>query len=227
MIAVVAGLGLLVGVFLPRLLARIPDRVPADGEPEPTPYRQLAAAPRLQLTLGVSTALAWALTALALRRPEPAELAAYLVVAALGVVMAYVDLRERRLPDWLTLPALAGAALLLAVAAGVSGDWAAYGRAWVAAAACFAFYLVLALARPADLGLGDVKLAAVLGLLLGWSGWPTVFLGVFCGFLVGGVAGVVLLVAGRASRRSSLPFGPPMLVGALVALLWVRFVAPM
>jgi len=222
-IPALAAAGLLAGLMLPQVIARIPDRAPADDEPEPTPYAELARAPRLALLLGVTAAVVWALVGFT--GLEAVELPAYLLVATLGVAMGYIDLREHRLPDWLTLPALAGAAVLLAVPAVLDSDWSAYGRAWVAAGACFVFYLVLVLLRPADLGFGDVKLAAVLGLLLGWVGWPTVVLGVFCGFLVGGVVGVVLLSTGRAGRRSSIPFGPPMLVGALIALVWVEFVA--
>lgn len=187
-----------------------------------TPYRELAAAPGLRSMLAVATGVVWALLALA-RADDPVDLPAYLVVGALGVAMAYVDLREHLLPDWLTLHALAAGAILLTVAAIVTGDWSDYGRAWLAAAACLAFYLVLALIRPADLGLGDVKLSAVLGLLLGWVGWSTVVTGVFLGFLVGGLAGVALLITRRANRRTSLPFGPPMLVGALLALLLAQY----
>lgn len=247
-VAVVAAAGLVVGALLPRVIAAVPDRAvvgpdgdppasdgepPASGgdlpvaddasgdqsDPPPTPYRQLAAAPRLSLLLALATAAVWALIAVA-RSGADEDLAAYLFVGALGVAMGYVDLREHRLPDWLTFPALAGAGVLLAVAAALTGEWAAYGRAWLAAATSVAFYFALALIRPSDLGFGDVKLAASLGLLLGWVGWTTAALGVFLAFLAGGLVGIVLLVAGRATRRTSLPFGPPMLVGALAALLW-------
>lgn len=217
LVLAVAAAGLVVGALLPTAIARIPDRAPAGDSPPPTPYRELAAAPRLSWWLAVATALVWALLAVA-RDDSRADLPAYLVVGALGVAMAYVDLREHLLPDWLTYTSLAAAAALLTGAAVATQDWSAYGRAWAGAAACLVFYLLLALLRPADLGLGDVKLAAVLGLLLGWVGWYTVVLGVFLGFLVGGVIGMVLLAAGRG-RRTALPFGPPMLMGALAAVL--------
>ncbi|TDE09438.1 prepilin peptidase [Jiangella asiatica] len=220
-VLVLALAGMLAGGALPQAIARIPDRPPveepADDDP-PTPYRVLAAAPRLALWLALATAAVWALLAVA-RRDSAADLPAYLTVGALGVAMAYVDLREHLLPDWLTYSALAAGAALLTVAAVATQEWGAYGRAWAGAAACLAFYLFLALLRPADLGLGDVKLAAVVGLLLGWAGWSTLVLGVFLGFLVGGVIGIVLMTAGRAGRRTSLPFGPPMLIGALLAVL--------
>nr|WP_281352478.1 A24 family peptidase [Phytoactinopolyspora alkaliphila] len=147
-------------------------------------------------------------------------LPAFLLVGALGVAMAYVDIREHRLPDWLTYPALVGAAVALAVAAGVDGEWGAYARAWAGAGACVAFYLFLAVLRPSDLGLGDVKLSAVIGLLLGWIGWPVLIFGVFSAFVVGALLGLLLIVAGRAGRRSAIPFGPPMLVGMVLAVVW-------
>lgn len=222
--AVLAVAGLAVGAMLPRVIAAIPDRTPVTETDEPpatppTPYRELAAGRRLPYVLAVVTAVVWAVVTVAADWSVP-EAAAYLVVAALGVAMAFVDLREHRLPDWLTLPALAAGAVGLGVAAMSQGEWGAYGRAWLGAAAVGAFYLVLALLRPADLGFGDVKLALVIGLMLGWLGWSTVVTGVFLGFLLGGLAGVVLLAAGRAGRRTAIPFGPFMLAGALAAIVW-------
>ncbi|PZF82899.1 prepilin peptidase [Jiangella anatolica] len=232
LVLALAAAGLVAGALLPQLIARIPDRAPdpavvspelVEGgrPPSPVPYRELAAAPRLAGLLAAVTAAVWALLALARdgAANAPEDLPAYLVVGLLGVAMAYIDLRTQLLPDWLTLTALGAAGAWLTVAAAITGDWGAYGRAWAAAAACLAFYLLLALLRPADLGLGDVKLSASLGLLLGWSGWATVASGVFLAFLAGGVIGIVLLAAGRAGRRTSLPFGPPMLLGTLAALL--------
>jgi leader peptidase (prepilin peptidase) / N-methyltransferase len=219
-VAVLAGLGLVVGAVLPVVLAILPDRVPEDGEPVRTPYRVLASAPRLRLFLSAATGVTWGVLAATVGWAP--ELPAYLWVGALGVAMAYVDLCEHRLPDPLTAAALIGGGSLLAVAAAATGAWGAYGRAWLAAMAMFAAFLALALLRPADLGLGDVKLAGVLGLVLGWQGWGFVVVGAFLGFLFGGLTGVGLMLVRRAGRRSSIPFGPFMLLGALVAVAWGR-----
>jgi leader peptidase (prepilin peptidase)/N-methyltransferase len=162
------------------------------------------------------TAATWAVLAVA--RGWVPDLPAYLLVAALGVALAWVDLREHRLPDMLTALALTGGGLFLGLAAVATGDWVGYGRAWLVAGVMFAAYLGLAMLRPADLGLGDVKLAGVVGLMLGWLGWGEAVLGTFLGFLFGGVVGIFLLLAGRAGRRTALPFGPFMLLGALVAI---------
>ncbi|WP_166350412.1 prepilin peptidase [Phytoactinopolyspora limicola] len=219
MTPVLAGAGLVVGAVLPWVIAWIPDRSPDEDEPPPTPYRELAAARGLPVILAVCTAAAWALIGVA-SSDLGAATTAFLVVAAMGVAMAYVDIREHRLPDWLTVPALVAAAIALAGAAAVDDSWARYGRAWAGAGVVLAFYLLLVLLRPADLGLGDVKLAAVLGLLLGWIGWPVLVFGVFAGFVVGALLAAGLLLAGRAGRRTSIPFGPAMLLGALVAVVW-------
>jgi leader peptidase (prepilin peptidase) / N-methyltransferase len=212
-----AGLGLAVGALLPSLIAVLPDREAEPDERRRTPYRVLATTPRLRPILAVVTAATWAV--LAASRGWRADLPAYLVVAAFAVAMGYVDLREHRLPDPLMAAALAAGGVLLAAAAALTDEWAAYGRAWLVAAAMFVAYLGLAMLRPADLGMGDVKLAGVLGLMLGWVGWPTAVLGAFLGFLFGGITGVLLLVAGRADRKTPIPFGPFMLLGALVAIV--------
>lgn len=214
---VAAGLGLAAGAALPWVIGRIPDRAPELGEPNRTPYRLLAEAPKLAWTLGGATAVVWAVVAAGV---ETAALPAYLLVAWLGVAMSYVDIREHRLPDRLNYSAFAGAAVLLGAAALLDGAGGAYGRAWLAAIALTIVYFVLAVLRPGELGLGDVKLAATLGLLLGWIGWGHVGLGAFAGFLLGGLVSLVLLAARRVTRRSHIPFGPFMLAGAFATATW-------
>ncbi len=210
----------LLGTMLPRLVAALPERNPD----RPPLYRELGAVPRLPLALGVTAGIVGAVLGGA-RAAQP-DLPAFLVMAVLGVAMGYVDLRRHLLPDRLTVPALASSAVLLAAAAAVTGALTtAYPRAWAAAGAMFALYLVLALIYPAGLGLGDVKLAASLGLLLGWLGWVYAVVGVVAAFVVGAVVGVALLVSRRATRRTAVPFGPSMLVGALVAVVWAQPIA--
>ncbi|HSK27314.1 MAG TPA: A24 family peptidase [Jiangellales bacterium] len=220
MTAAVCGvLGLLVGtLLLPGLVARLPDRVVAEGEPPPVPYRSVVSDAWVRPVLALATAGVWAVLGAA-RSGRP-DLPAFLALGAFGVALALVDLRTRRLPDLLTGPALAAGAVLLLAAAVADGGWGAYGRAWVGAVLLFGGYLLLAVVRPSDMGLGDVKLAAPLGLHLAWLGWGQLVLGAFLGFLVGGVAGLVLIALRRVTRRSSLPFGPSMLVGALLAVVW-------
>ncbi len=102
----------------------------------------------------------------------------------------------------------------------LDGSWDAYLRAWLGGLALFAFYFLLAFIYPAGMGFGDVKLAGVIGLYLGWLGWGSVLVGAFLGFLLGAVVGVALIVFGSAGRKSAIPFGPFMLAGAFIAVMW-------
>jgi leader peptidase (prepilin peptidase)/N-methyltransferase len=153
-------------------------------------------------------------------RLPPVVLGTYVLALVWAVVLAVVDLEVKRLPDVLVLPAYPAAAVLLAVCSGVTGDWSALLRAAACAGAGATFFLVTALASPvADgLGLGDVKLAGVLGALLGWLGWYEAVMGLFTGFAIGGLVAMLLLVLRRVRRSGSIPLGPALLAGAY---LWV------
>jgi leader peptidase (prepilin peptidase)/N-methyltransferase len=150
---------------------------------------------------------------------EP-ELPAFLYLGAIGVALAGIDLDVKRLPNVIVLPSYVVAAVLLGGAALFDGDFDALLRAGLGMAALFGFYFLLALVYPAGMGFGDVKLAGVLGLYLGWLGWAEVVTGAFLGFLFGGVVGAALMAVKRAGRKSQIPFGPFMLLGAFTAILW-------
>jgi leader peptidase (prepilin peptidase) / N-methyltransferase len=147
-------------------------------------------------------------------------LPAFLYLGAIGVALALIDLDVKRLPNAIVLPSYAVAAVLLGAAAVFGHDGGNYLRAGLGMAALFGFYFVLALVYPAGMGFGDVKLAGVLGAYLGWLGWAEVVTGAFLGFLFGGVVGMALMATRRAGRKSQVPFGPFMLAGAFVAILW-------
>jgi leader peptidase (prepilin peptidase)/N-methyltransferase len=173
----------------------------------------------------VEAGTAAAFVALAARIGLEPELPAYLYLGAVGVALALIDLDVKRLPNAIVLPSYLVGVVLLGGAALVDGDLSAFVRALLGMAALFAFYFLLALVYPAGMGFGDVKLAGVLGLYLGWLGWAEVVTGGFLGFLFGGVVGAALMAARRAGRRSQIPFGPFMITGALVAILWGRALA--
>ncbi|MDX3579823.1 A24 family peptidase [Streptomyces sp. FL07-04A] len=149
-------------------------------------------------------------------RPESAV---WLALAPVGVLLAVVDVRVRRLPDPLTLPFAVAALALLGLAALLpehAGDWT---TALLGALALGAGHLVLHLVNPAGMAFGDVKLALGMGAVLGWYGWPTVMLGAFAAFLFGALYGGALYVVGRAGRGTMIAFGPFMLVGTLAGVL--------
>jgi len=144
---------------------------------------------------------------------------AYAVMLVAGIALFFIDLEHRRLPDRFTFTAAGAVALLLAVAAAISGDWSSLWRALIAAIALTVFYFVLLVIYPAGMGMGDVKLALSLGLALGWAGWAQLVVGGFSAFMIGAIVGIGLLVTRKVGRKSHIPFGPFMLVGALLALL--------
>jgi leader peptidase (prepilin peptidase) / N-methyltransferase len=151
--------------------------------------------------------------------PRPA-LPAFCFLAAVGVPLALIDARTQRLPDALTLPSYPVALVALGAAALATPDG---GRHFVVALIGLAAGLVVFVAQvliyPAGVGWGDVKLAGLLGLYLGWLGGLALFSGLVLSYLLAAVTGVALLVARRATRRSRIPFGPFLLAGTLAAIL--------
>nr|WP_085208141.1 prepilin peptidase [Streptomyces sp. Amel2xC10] len=179
--------------------------------PPTTPY-----APGAHLHPLVTAAVCALLAGATGTRPE---LGAWLVLVPVGVLLAVVDLRVRRLPDPLTLTLPVAALALLAPAALLPEHAGSWTTALLATLALGAAYYLLHLINPAGMAFGDVKLALGTGAVLGWYGWPTVMLGTLAGFTYGALYGGALVVAGRAGRRTTIPFGPFMLAGTLTGLL--------
>jgi leader peptidase (prepilin peptidase)/N-methyltransferase len=147
------------------------------------------------------------------------ELVAFLVLTSVSIALALIDLDTRRLPNAIVLPALLAGIVLLGAAALLRGDLAALAGAAIGGAALFALYLLLALVSAGrGMGMGDVKLAAVLGLYLGFLGWGNLLVGAFAAFLFGGLFGLALMLARRAGRKTAIPFGPWMILGAWVGV---------
>ena len=147
---------------------------------------------------------------------------AFVVVAVAGAAHGVIDARTHRLPDAVTLPALGAAAVLLSAAALATGDAGRLGRAVLGGLVLGGAYLLLHLVNRRGLGLGDVKLAVLLGLPAGWAGWDALWWTGVLPFLLGGVAALVLVVSRRAQRSTAIPFGPWMLLGTAVALSLAR-----
>lgn len=156
--------------------------------------------------------------AISIRFGPSAQLPAFLYLAAIGVTLAMIDFDVRRLPDSIVLPSYVIGVLLLMPAGAVTGEWWVATRALLGMAALWAIYFLLALAYPKGMGFGDVKLAGVLGLYLGWLGWDALFIGGFGAFLIGGLGGSALIASGRASRSTAIPFGPSMIAAAVLSV---------
>ena len=143
-------------------------------------------------------------------------------LALVGVALVLVDLAVQRLPDRLTLPAYPVLVTLLALTAIIEHDGGALGRALLGGLALAACYLVLALLSGGRLGGGDVKLAGLIGLALGWLGWGPLVTGAGLGFMLAAIVSLVLLAGRRVTKTTLISFGPYMLGGALLATLSVK-----
>jgi leader peptidase (prepilin peptidase)/N-methyltransferase len=146
--------------------------------------------------------------------------AAFLYLAAISVSLALIDLDTHRLPNALVLPSYIAGIGFLALASAAQGDFTPLLGGAIGLAALWTVYFVLALVYPGGMGFGDVKLSGVLGLYLGYLGWGELAVGAFAAFLLGGLFAVGLLLTGRATRSSGIPFGPWMLAGAWAGIFF-------
>lgn len=199
---------MLVSPYLARITRTVPDRDDATWWRGAPPTRR-----RLVLTAIVAGVLGGCAGHAA---GWSAALPAFAVFAVIATPLLLVDAEHRRLPDRLVLPAAGCGLILLAGAAAIRGDWPALGRAAAAGGVVFALFCAAALASPRSLGFGDVKLAGVLALYLGWLGWAHVLYGIFAGFVLGAVVAIGLLAGRRASLQTDIAFGPALIVGALL-----------
>jgi leader peptidase (prepilin peptidase)/N-methyltransferase len=140
--------------------------------------------------------------------------------AGVAIALTLTDLDVRRIPDRILGPGLAVTAVLLAIGALADGEPMAVVRGLAGGAAYFTLLLAVALAARGGFGFGDVKLGALLGLVLAYRSWGVLVAGAFGAFLVGGLVAVALLAARRAGRKDAIPFGPAMVAGAACALAW-------
>ena len=240
--ALLCGLG---GLLVPALVARIPEPAPdsddveaddteaADREAEPVreaadreteppkeTYAAIAALPGLRGRTGVVSALVGGLLGSATGLDWP--LVWLVPLVPVGVALSVIDWRTRLLPKRVVLPATL-ATIVLVVAVGLAtGERDAVVRALGGMVAARSFFWLLWYVRSAGMGFGDVRLAAIVGLVLGWVGWGALAVGVWVGFVVFVVPGLALAVArrDRSLLRRPFPYGPSMLVGAVVGLVW-------
>jgi leader peptidase (prepilin peptidase)/N-methyltransferase len=145
-------------------------------------------------------------------------LPAYLWFLAVTVTLVLTDLDHQRIPNRILYPGVAIGLVLLFVGAAGDGLISSIPRALLAGVIYLVVMLLLALLTRGGFGMGDVKLAFLLGVFLGYPAWQYLVWGAALGFLVGSIAAVVLLVTKRRGRRDPFPFGPAMVVGAWLAL---------
>jgi len=208
---VLNALGALVGGLIRR---RAGELVPAGIPSGPAPQRvpRLVPAVVLKVVTGVLFALAVVCAGVSPVLP------AHLWFLATAVVLTVVDVQHQLLPRRIVWPTLAGGGLLLLVAAATTSSWDSLLRAALASALLLALHLLMALISPSGIGMGDVRLASVTGLYLGWVSWQAVAVGALGAFVLQAVLAVPLLLTGRAHRHVQLPFGPAMLAATALTV---------
>jgi leader peptidase (prepilin peptidase)/N-methyltransferase len=211
-VAASAAAGLVVGLGLEVIVEQVSRREPLAGWDRDRTHPARAAA----LT-GVTVAV---FAGLAFRYHDSWVLPAFLIVVAGLVALSVIDLEHFLLPNRIVYPLAVSTLALLVVAALGDDAWGALGRALLGGVVAMTALGVLHLVSPRSMGFGDVKLAFVLGLALGWLGWGELLLGLFCGFLAGALVGVALIVLRHRDRKDHLPFGPFLAFGTVVVLLW-------
>ena len=213
--ALVAGvLAGALGILVPRLIASVPE--PAAPAADKEPYADIAARAGLARSSAVICAVIGALVGAATGLAWPLLFLVPLV--PVGVALALIDWRTRLLPTRIIATTYLVLVPLVVIAALASGEPRLLLRAGIGWAVLGGIYVLLWLVYPAGMGYGDVRLSGILGIVLGYLGWGELVLGGWSGFLLGGVGGLVL-VALKVIDKKHNPFGPWMLIGALVGIV--------
>jgi len=140
-------------------------------------------------------------------------------LAGASIALTVIDLRTHRLPNVIVYPTVIIAATAAALVAIGEGDVEVFARALASGGILFGVYLLLGLLWRGGMGLGDIKLAAAVGIYLGTVGWGALLVGAFAAFVLGGILSILLLATGVVNRKSGIPFGPWMLAGAWVGII--------
>lgn len=240
--AVLAALG---GLAVPRLVASVPEPAPQpepapapetapagrgeddvvlDAGPEPEPpkmlYADIAARPGLGWRSAVLAAVSGGLVGAATGLDWPLLWLVPLVPVA--VALSVIDWHTRLLPRRIVIPATLAAIVVVTAVGLATGERDALVRALLGMVVARSFFWVLWFLRSAGMGFGDVRLAAPVGLVLGWVGWDALAIGVWTGFVAFALPALVLVLVrrDRSMLKKSFPFGPFMVIGALVGLVW-------
>jgi leader peptidase (prepilin peptidase)/N-methyltransferase len=145
-------------------------------------------------------------------------LPAYLLFFAALIALALIDYEHFLLPNRIIYPTLLASIPLLVLAAAANGEWNHLRDAALGAVGAFIAFFVLNLVYPRGMAFGDVRLSAVIGLYLGWLGPRTVFVGLFLAFLTASVVGIGLMIVRRADRKTPIPFGVFLAIGAAIGV---------
>ena len=244
-IALLVGLlGLAIGSFLNVVAHRVPEGRSVVSPPSACPSCETPIAPRdnipvvswlvlrgrcrhcgepispRYMVVEVATALLFAATTLVVGVDW--TLPAHLWFVGLTVVLIVTDFEHFRLPNRILLPGTVVGVVLLALGALLEGRIGDLPEALAAGAGYFILLLIVAIVARGGFGFGDVKLAFILGVFTGFGGWGLTALAAFGGFFIGGTTSLLLILTRIRSRKDYIPFGPPMMVAAWIAIAWGR-----
>lgn len=168
----------------------------------------------------VEIATATLFAAAGIRFAQSFALPAFCVFFASLLAITLIDYDHFIIPNRVIYPTLFITAPMLLLASALQGDWLAAEHAAVGGVGGFLALFIVHLVSPRGMGFGDVRLAGLIGMMLGWLGLGFVFLGLFLSFLLASVIGIGLMVTRIRGRKDAVPFGPFMAAGALIAVLW-------
>jgi leader peptidase (prepilin peptidase)/N-methyltransferase len=219
--AAAALLGAAGGLLVPRLIAAVPEPdepleplTPDEGPKEP--YADIAAHPGLTWKAASASAVACGLIGLTVGREW--ALLFLLPLVPVSIALSVIDWHTRLLPTRMIRPTYAGLVALVVVCWLVTRDTDDVVRAGWGFVVAGVLFFILWFVHPRGMGFGDVRLSGILGIALGYLGWGPLLVGVYAGFLLGGVGGGLLSLL-RIVERRAFPFGPFMIVGALVGIV--------
>lgn len=149
-----------------------------------------------------------------------ALLPAYLAFIGATLGLSLIDLDHQLIPNRVLFPSTAIVGGLLVVGAAIEGSWGDLLRAVLAGSIYFVFLLVVAIVARGGFGMGDVKLAFLLGLVMGFGSWGALFVGIILAILLGGVASGLMLLFGRKGRKAKFAYGPYLVLGSWIAVVW-------
>lgn len=234
--------GLAVGSFLNVVIARVPNKESVVAPRSRCPECSTPIAPRDNIPLvswlllrgrcrscrepispryplvELLTAVLFGITAV--RLGADWALPAFLVVVAGLIAISAVDLERFIVPNRILYPTLFIAAPLLVLAGALEGEWSGVRSAAIGGALAWGLLLVIHLISPKGMGFGDVRLAGLIGMTVGWLSVGHVLVALFLGFLTASVVGVCLIFLKLKGRKDKVPFGPFLATGAYLAILF-------
>ena len=206
--------GAVCSVVAIRLAQVVPGQMELEERPRPQSWWIMAALVGVVYGWVIANAFdSWAL------------LPALLVFTAATLGLALIDLDHQLIPNRVLFPATGVTAVLLVLGALLDGAAGDLVRAAAGGLGYFAFLLLVAIIARGGFGMGDVKLAFLLGLMLAFASWGALLVGIIGSILLGGVASGLLLVFSRKGRKAKFAYGPYLVVGAWVALAWGERIA--